>query len=553
MPAVVNTELGSGPAGDAGDQGAASPRTSPTRSSTRSSGRSSTSGCRARRVGIYKVMQLLPRGGREGDRPAAEGRQGARRGRPAGARRLRGPRRALRAGARRRGREGRGRRPAERRRARRSARSRSSRAASAKPSTVTRPTSSTCRVVERRRHHRVGEHAEDRPAGERLDARERRLRRRRRGPGSRAPRRPPRRARSPSQRPMIQRREWPARSSPIDAEIDSGRLEMKTAATNETLTPPPATQREADRRRLGDPVEQRPEDDRPGRRRPRRRRRAAVRAALARPPRSRRARPPASPIAAASPPPSSIASSVRSKATALISTPAPNAITKAIARLPTGSPATRAISAPSTSASPPTSPQKRSFEHARSVTSGAGWTVGTPGKGTGQPNEEEKVMTETIKQAKLIQYLSEAYGKEKELETALEAHIAMTTRKPYAKRLQEHLKETKAHARELERRIKKLGGGGPQLAEKVAGQAAGQGEVAGQGPAARGPRHRRGREDAQEREDRVLQRARGDRHLHARSRRSPRASATPRRRSSRARSAATRSGWRASSRSRSRC
>ncbi len=91
-------------------------------------------------------------------------------------------------------------------------------------------------------------------------------------------------------------------------------------------------------------------------------------------------------------------------------------------------------------------------------------------------------MTETIKQAKLVQYLSEAYGKEKELETALEAHIAMTTRKPYKKRLQEHLKETKAHARELERRIKKLGGGGPQLAEKVAGQAPGKAKSLAKGP-----------------------------------------------------------------------
>src|SRR5680860_1501922 len=59
---------------------------------------------------------------------------------------------------------------------------------------------------------------------------------------------------------------------------------------------------------------------------------------------------------------------------------------------------------------------------------------------------------------KLIQYLSEAYGKEKQLETALQAHIAMTTRPPYKKRLQQHLKETKAHARTVERRIKKLGG-----------------------------------------------------------------------------------------------
>jgi ferritin-like metal-binding protein YciE len=59
---------------------------------------------------------------------------------------------------------------------------------------------------------------------------------------------------------------------------------------------------------------------------------------------------------------------------------------------------------------------------------------------------------------KLIQYLNEAYGKEKELETALQAHIKMTTRAPYKKRLQQHLKETKGHARTVQRRIKQLGG-----------------------------------------------------------------------------------------------
>jgi ferritin-like metal-binding protein YciE len=91
-------------------------------------------------------------------------------------------------------------------------------------------------------------------------------------------------------------------------------------------------------------------------------------------------------------------------------------------------------------------------------------------------------MTETIKQTKLIQYLSEAYGKERELETALEAHIAMTTRKPYRDRLKAHLKETKSHARELERRIKQLGGGGPQLADKVAGQAVGKAKSLAKGP-----------------------------------------------------------------------
>ena len=59
---------------------------------------------------------------------------------------------------------------------------------------------------------------------------------------------------------------------------------------------------------------------------------------------------------------------------------------------------------------------------------------------------------------KLVQYLNEAYGKEKELETALEAHISMTTKPPYKKRLQQRLKETKGHARQVERRIKQLGG-----------------------------------------------------------------------------------------------
>jgi ferritin-like metal-binding protein YciE len=68
---------------------------------------------------------------------------------------------------------------------------------------------------------------------------------------------------------------------------------------------------------------------------------------------------------------------------------------------------------------------------------------------------------------KLVQYLSEAYGKEKELETSLEAHIAMTTKAPYKKRLRQHLRETKAHAKGLERRIKKLGGGGQKTQTAV--------------------------------------------------------------------------------------
>jgi ferritin-like metal-binding protein YciE len=81
----------------------------------------------------------------------------------------------------------------------------------------------------------------------------------------------------------------------------------------------------------------------------------------------------------------------------------------------------------------------------------------------------------TTREAKLIQYLNEAYGKEKELETALKAHISMTSRDAYKKRLREHLKETSAQAKGLERRIKQLGGKaeavavpGPDVASEAA-------------------------------------------------------------------------------------
>jgi ferritin-like metal-binding protein YciE len=78
--------------------------------------------------------------------------------------------------------------------------------------------------------------------------------------------------------------------------------------------------------------------------------------------------------------------------------------------------------------------------------------------------------TKTDRDSKLVQYLNEAYGKEKELEAALDAHIGMTTRAPYKKRLQQHLRETKGHARRVERRIKQLGGD-TQTLQRLAGQA----------------------------------------------------------------------------------
>jgi ferritin-like metal-binding protein YciE len=98
------------------------------------------------------------------------------------------------------------------------------------------------------------------------------------------------------------------------------------------------------------------------------------------------------------------------------------------------------------------------------------------------------------RESKLVQYLNEAYGKEKELETALTAHIGMTPRAAYKKRLREHLTETRRHARELEKRVKQLGGA-PQAGPveglspiaKGAGAAVG---VAGRAvAAAQGPLH----------------------------------------------------------------
>lgn len=100
----------------------------------------------------------------------------------------------------------------------------------------------------------------------------------------------------------------------------------------------------------------------------------------------------------------------------------------------------------------------------------------------------------TARESKLIQYLNEAYAKEKELETALKAHISMTTRDTYKKRLRDHLKETQQQAKGLERRIKALGGKaeavdlpGPDVAAQAAGKAVG---AAKKGAAlAKGPLH----------------------------------------------------------------
>src|SRR5947209_16299323 len=62
------------------------------------------------------------------------------------------------------------------------------------------------------------------------------------------------------------------------------------------------------------------------------------------------------------------------------------------------------------------------------------------------------------REAKLVQWLNEAHAKEAELEADLTAHIALTQKQSYKKRLQQHLKETRDHKRQVASRIKRLGG-----------------------------------------------------------------------------------------------
>jgi ferritin-like metal-binding protein YciE len=94
--------------------------------------------------------------------------------------------------------------------------------------------------------------------------------------------------------------------------------------------------------------------------------------------------------------------------------------------------------------------------------------------------------------AKLVQFLNEAYAKEKQLETSLQTHAEATPRDDYAKRLKDHLRETKSHATQVARRIKQLGGNpetvsipGPEglgrVAENVA-EKLGKAKAAAQAP-----------------------------------------------------------------------
>ena len=79
---------------------------------------------------------------------------------------------------------------------------------------------------------------------------------------------------------------------------------------------------------------------------------------------------------------------------------------------------------------------------------------------------------------KLVQWLNDAHVKEAELEANLTAHIALTQKQSYKKRLQRHLKETREHKRSVASRIRKLGGS-PQRGPSLPGAPAVVDEVAG--------------------------------------------------------------------------
>src|SRR5436305_2971945 len=92
--------------------------------------------------------------------------------------------------------------------------------------------------------------------------------------------------------------------------------------------------------------------------------------------------------------------------------------------------------------------------------------------------------TLNARDARLVQWLNEAYAKEAELEADLTAHIALTQKTSYKKRLQQHLTETRDHKRKVASRVKKLGGGDASAGVSLPGVPGAVGEVAGRAVAA---------------------------------------------------------------------
>jgi ferritin-like metal-binding protein YciE len=96
----------------------------------------------------------------------------------------------------------------------------------------------------------------------------------------------------------------------------------------------------------------------------------------------------------------------------------------------------------------------------------------------------EKTLNE--RDAKVVQWLLEAHAKEAELEADLTAHISLTQKDAYKKRLRQHLTETRQHKKAVEQRIRKLGGSTSSTSTgvNIPGVPGVVGEVAGKAVAA---------------------------------------------------------------------
>ncbi len=124
---------------------------------------------------------------------------------------------------------------------------------------------------------------------------------------------------------------------------------------------------------------------------------------------------------------------------------------------------------------------------------------------------------------KLVTWLSEAHAKEAELEADLTAHIALTEKASYKKRLQQHLKQTREHKRATAKRIRELGGNPPQGGAAMPGVPGAIGELAGKTVAAvkgqvgtaRAAGYLPARDPPAQRAGGASRGACGDRHLHA--------------------------------------
>lgn len=84
----------------------------------------------------------------------------------------------------------------------------------------------------------------------------------------------------------------------------------------------------------------------------------------------------------------------------------------------------------------------------------------------------------TERDALLVRWLNEAHAKEAELEADLTAHIGLTEKRAYQKRLQQHLKETREHKRGVAKRIRQLGGS-PSAGPAIPGVPGAVSEAAG--------------------------------------------------------------------------